>query len=334
LTPKIRTQLTNQPTKKIMIRTYLLPTFLFLSLLSVNADHHEEKQEKALAESSLIPGTWVRDQVLVEGGIRTWKKEIIADEAPNTFVETITTTDDDGSLNSHWKLKFHVTRANGPTLIFRGYQMNNQDLRNEKWSGWQDANVNYTFQIDEAFWYEFRDLTHKGGLFKYRKVNHEAKGAYQKVATAKLAVLEPMIGVYKGSVQMVNNDSYGIPNGTKAITFTCKWNRDKTLLTGTWAFDDGSFEVPLIVSFNSLQRTVIKNYHTSTGNQITGELIGAWNNILLWERSGDTPGGKLYEKCIFDYSEKGVLVHQVLERTLNGVPQEKSTDVILKKVSR
>ena len=313
-----------------MNRSYIISACLLLGMLSATADHHEEK---SLEESSLIRGTWVRTQTLVEGGTRTWKKEVVRDEKSNRFVETITTTNDDGSVHGHWKLKFHVSRANGPTLVFRGDRMNEQDLETRKWSGWQEVDINYTFQIDEAFWYEFRNLTNKGGLFTYTRVDSGNERSYQKVAARKMAVLEPSIGIFKGSVELIAVESYGIKEGKKDITYTSKWNADKTLITGVWSYDDGSFEGALIYSFNPLKRAIVKNYHTSTGTQMSGVLIGAWNNILLWERSGDTPRGHLYEKCVFDYSQEGVFVHRILERTLNGVPQPQMQDIILKKVS-
>jgi len=310
--------------------------FSMLVLISASsetkADHH---LEDPLQESSLIPGSWVRSEILARGGVRTWKKEIVADKEPNTFIETITTSDQDGSIQGLWKLKFQVTRANGPTLVFRSTHGNSYNQEDEKWSGWQEnKNVSYTFQINEAFWYEFRDLTDQNGLFTFARVDSGNERSYQKVAARKLAILSPKIGVFKGSVnQSADNEAYGLKAGKKRITYTSKWNSDKTLLTGVWAMDNGGFEVKVIHSFNPAKRAIVKNYHTSTGTQMTGRLLAAWDNVFLWERSGDTARGHLYEKCVFDYSEEGVLVHRILERTLNGVPQPQEADIILKKVS-
>jgi hypothetical protein len=318
------------------MKNLVLSLFSMLVLLSASsetkADHH---LEDPLQESSLIPGSWVRSQILAQGGVLTWTKEIVADKEPNTFIETITTSDQDGLIQELWKLKFQVTRANGPTLVFRSTHQNSYNQEDEKWSGWREnKNVSYTFQINEAFWYEFRDLTDQNGLFTFSRVDSGNERSYQKVAARKLAILSPKIGVFKGSVkQSADNEAYGLKAGVKRrITYTSKWNSDKTLLTGVWA-DDAGFDVKVIHSFNPLKRAIVKNYHTSTGAQITGQLLAAWGNVFLWERSGDTARGRLYEKGVFDYSEEGVLVHRILERTLNGVPQPQEADIILKKVS-
>jgi hypothetical protein len=303
---------------------------LALSLVVAIADHHEGE---ALNESSLIPGTWVRDQTQVRGGVMTWKKEIIPTEEANTFIETITTTKADGSIHRHWKLKFKVTRANGPTLVFNGFKMDSKNLGTGKWTGWQDANVRYTFQIDDAFWYEFRDVKNKGGLFTYTRVSKAGENHYQTLAAKKLSILQPMIGTFKGSVQIKNAESYGVAEGKKNITFTCKWNADKTIMTGQWVFDDVSFDAHIIFSFNPRKRAIFMNGHTSTGSQIHAELIGGYNKAFLWERRGDTQQGEVYEKCLMDYSKDGQLTHRIIGRTLNGVPEGEEPDIILKKVS-
>ncbi|MAH95642.1 MAG: hypothetical protein CMI66_05635 [Pedosphaera sp.] len=303
---------------------------LALSLVVAIADHHEGE---SLNESSLIPGTWARDQTQVRGGVMTWKKEIIPTEEANTFIETITTTKADGSIHRHWKLKFKVTRANGPTLVFNGFKMDSKNLGTGKWTGWQDANIRYTFQIDDAFWYEFRDVKNKEGLFTYTRVSKAGENHYQTLAAKKLSILQPMIGTFKGSVNLKNAESYGITEGKKNITFICKWNTDKTVMTGQWAYDDESFDVRLIASYNPRERSIRMNYHASTGNQIEAELIGVYNNGFLWDRGGDTPQGQLYEKCLMDYSKDGQLTHRIIGRTLNGVPEGEEPDIILEKVS-
>ena len=279
-----------------------------------------------MREPSLVPETWLRDQTLIEGGMRTWKKEIVPTDRLNTFVETITTTDDDGSLHSHWKLKFKISRANGPTLVFRGFQMASMNLKTGEWSGWQDADIAYTFQIDEAFWYEFRDLTNDGGLFTDRRIDEGDDVAYHQFTARKMAVLEPMIGTSKGSVYRLNDEFKNIP-------FKCRWRGNKTVIAGVWPSDDGSFEAPAITSFNPAKRAIVKHYHPSSGDLITSQLINAWEKKLLWEPGGDTPSGRVYERCLFDYSVEGQRTHKILERTLNGVSRELIPDILLKNVS-
>ena len=301
--------------------------------LSLGVAIAEINEGESLNESSLIPGTWVRDQTQVNGGIMTWKKEIIPTEEANTFIETITTTKADGSINSHWKLKFKVTRANGPTLVFNGFKTDSKNPETGKWTGWQDANIRYTFQIDDAFWYEFRDVKNKEGLFTYTRVSKAGENHYQTLAAKKLSILQPMIGTFKGSVNLKNAESYGITEGKKNVTFICKWNTDKTVMTGQWAFDDGSIDVQIIASYNPRERAIRMVYHTSTGNQIECELIGVYNNSFLWDRCGDTPQGQLNEKCLLDYSKEGQLTHRIIGRTLNGVPEGQEPDIILEKVS-
>lgn len=305
---------------------------LMATVAETKADHHKKQP---LPESALIVGTWKRSQILPRGGVTVWQKEIAQADGPNTFIETITTRSQEGSTLGLWKLRFQVTRATGPTLIYQSTHRQNYSQEEKEWSDWEEnTNVSYTFQINEAFWYEFRDITNQNGLFTFSRVDKGDEGSYQKMAARKLSILSPKIGVFKGSLkQAVDNEAYGTQAGEKRITYTSKWNSDKTVLTGVWALENGGLEVNVIHSFNPAERAIVKNYHTSTGTQMSGRLLAAWGNVFLWERSGDTARGHLYEKCVFDYSEEGILVHRILERTLNGVPQPQEADIILKKVS-
>ena len=61
-------------------------------------------------------------------------------------------------------------------------------------------------------------------------------------------------------------------------------------------------------------------------------LISSSDNKFLWERSGDTPNGFLYEKCLLDLSEEGVFKHKIIGHTLNGVTQPEEPVIILKRV--
>ena len=99
-----------------------------------------------------------------------------------------------------------------------------------------------------------------------------------------------------------------------------------------WKWQSQNFDVFGAQSYNSTKGAIVKTYHTSSGVQISGTLISSSDNKFLWERSGDTPNGLVYEKCLLDLSEEGVFKHKIIDRTLNGVAQPEEPVIILKRV--
>ena len=64
-----------------------------------------------------------------------------------------------------------------------------------------------------------------------------------------------------------------------------------------------------------------------------GTLILWQNRKLLWERSGDTPRGPMYELCLYDFSDAGTFKHVILKRTLNGKVVDVDEDpIVLRRV--
>ncbi len=293
------------------------------------SDHHNEEKIK---QSDHIPGTWTRSWISPEGKSTSMTKVIKAMKKPNQFVETISSTNEKGDITSKWELRFKIEPVVGNMLKFQGIQNRGMDLETSKWSDWKDNNFQYLFQVDEFFWNEvMNDLENSTKRRFTRVMSSNKKFSYKDLAKRKLSILKPMIGTWEGSVEQVEVKAYGIPAHTQKIKHPIQFNKDETIMFWHWGSD--SIDAYGAQSYDASTGHIIKNYHTSTGVQMTGKLI-AWNdNKFLWERNGNTPNGFLYEKCLIDLSKAGIFRHKIVVRTLNGVPQPEEPEILLKKVN-
>ncbi|MBN00349.1 MAG: hypothetical protein CMJ77_14605 [Planctomycetaceae bacterium] len=295
----------------------------------VHADDHEEAPVK-VAGSEFIPGVWLRESITPEGKVSAMTKKIVPMDAPNHFVETITSTFD-GRPVHEWQLRFSVKPVVGRVLQFVGSESRSMNMETSTWNDWTENNLTYVFQPDEFFWNEIMgDLDH-GNKRKFRRIGGEKdQQKYEDLARRKLKPLQAMLGIWQGTVEQPANPAYGFPAHTQKITHPVQLADDETMIVWNWKSD--LLEGYGATSYSAYTGEVVTNYHTSTGVQMTGRLISSSNNKFLWEREGHTPTGVLQEKCLIDLSKPGVFRHVIMDRTLNGVPQPQEPEIILKKV--
>ncbi|MEC7882710.1 MAG: hypothetical protein VYB35_07360 [Verrucomicrobiota bacterium] len=284
---------------------------------------------------SLVPGTWTRDQMTVNGNVRTWTKVIEKGKSKSHFLETITivnSTNSDVPANK-WQLEFEAVPVAGKFLNFNGIRQRN--IVDGKPQKWNKANISYIFQVDHDFYHELWDLA--SGGFRYRRVD----ALSSVIDASNLDVLKPLLGKYQGESSDISSKAYGARKASVSVTCTAELGGTGSVMKLTWASKPNGepnkkafMEAFAVLSYNPSKGRVVKQYQTSTGVMMNGVLISVNNNKLLWERSGDSPAGKLFELCLFDFSEKDTFKHVILKRTLNGVPQlsEENETIILKKV--
>tara|TARA_B100001250_G_scaffold383397_1_gene377329 strand:+ start:110 stop:1054 length:945 start_codon:yes stop_codon:yes gene_type:complete len=301
----------------------------FSSYQTGKSDHHNEEKIK---QSDHIPGTWTRSWISPEGKSTSMTKVIKAMKKPNQFVETISSTNEKGEITSKWELRFKIESIAGNMLKFQGIQNRGMDLKTSKWNDWKDNNFQYLFQVDEFFWNEvMQDLENSTKRRFSRVMTSNKKFSYKDLAKRKLSILKPTLGNWEGSVEQVEVKAYGLPAHTQNIKHPVKFNKDETIMVLHWTSEE--IDVIGTISYDALNGHLVKNYHSSTGAQMTGKLI-SWNdNKFLWERTGNTPNGFLYEKCLVDVSKPGIFRHKIMDRTLKGVPQPEEPEIILKKVN-
>jgi len=310
--------------------TILVALAILTSLPAIiQADDHKKDAAK-VPGSEYIPGIWLRESITPEGKVAAMTKKIVPMDAPNHFVETITSTLDGKPVNK-WELRFSVKPVVGRVLQFVGSESRGMDLETSTWGDWSKNNLRYVFQPDEFFWNEVMgDLDH-GNKRKFRRIGTEKdQQQYQDLARRKLKPLLATLGTWKGTVEQPANPAYGFPAHTQEITHPIELAEDGTMMVWNWKSD--LLEGYGATSYNAYTGDVVVNYHTSTGVQMSGRLISSNNNKFLWEREGHTPTGVLHEKCLIDLSKPGVLRHVIMDRMLNGVPQPQEPEIILKKV--
>ena len=283
---------------------------------------------------SLVPGTWTRDQMTVDGNVRTWTKVIEKGKNKSQFLETITIINsaNPDAAASKWQLEFEVIPVAEKFLNFKGIRQRN--IVDDKPQKWNKTQISYIFQVDQDFYHELWDLA--SGGFRYRRVDT----VNSVIDSSNLNVLKPLLGKYQGEISDISSKAYGARNANFRITSTAELGETGSVLKLTWTSKpkgesnkNAFMEIFAVFSYNPSIGKVVKQYQTSTGVMMTGILKSANNNKLLWERSGDSPAGKLFELCLFDFSEKDTFRHVILKRILDGISQleEEGETVILKK---
>jgi quercetin dioxygenase-like cupin family protein len=249
-------------------------------------------------------------------------KVIKASDVTNHFEETI---------NNNRQLKFKVESVVGNMLKFQGVKGRTKNEETKKWNKWKENNISYLFQVDEFFWNEvFNDLENSTKRRFSRVITGDESHTYQDLAKRKLSILKPYIGLWKGSVDMEELKTYGIPSQKWEINHPVRYNNDETMIVWQWEAD--SFDAHGVISYDAHTGNIFSNYHTSTGVQISAKLVASWNNKFLWERHGTSPSGLVSEKCLFDLSKPGVFRHKLMDSSLNGLPQPNGPEIILNKV--
>lgn len=283
---------------------------------------------------SLISGTWTRDQITEEGKVRTWTKQIEKVEKAHHFLETITIKNNDGNKPTKRQLHFQVIPVADKFLHFKGIKQ--RDLNPNKHEKWEPSNISYIFQVDQNFYHELWDLASTSGSFKYRRVGSSTS----VIDPSNMDVLKPLLGKFVGEFNNPGSKAYGASKEKSKITSIAELSKTGAVLKMSWIMNQGSdpaekaFEAHGIYSYNPQVGSIVKQFQTSTGVLMNAVLISSSSNKLLWERNADTPSGKLYEHCLFDFSEPNTFKHVILKRTLNGIPQvnEENETIILKRV--
>jgi hypothetical protein len=319
------------------MKKVILSAMAILTSFNAYADDHEEAKVK---HAEHIPGTWKRTWISSDGNPVSMTKVIKADKEDNHFIETITTSEEGAEIlnkaeknqvKSKWELLFKVESVTGNMLKFTSIKRRGFNMEDSKWSDWKEAGFHYLFQVDEFFWNEvMKDLDNSTKRRFSRVTDNIEDQPYHELAKRKLSILKPMLGKWEGSVEQVGVKAYGLPAHTQKIKHVVSLNENGTIMT--WQWQSQNFDVVGAQSYNSTKGAIVTNYHTSSGVQISGTLISSSDNKFLWERSGDTPKGFLYEKCLLDLSEEGLFRHKVMDRTLNGVTQPEEPVIILKRV--
>ena len=181
------------------IITPLLAFLVASTAISTKADHHKEAE---ITQARHIPGTWKRTWITPEGEPASMTKVIKASDTTNHFVETI---------NNNRQLKFKVESVVGNMLKFQGLEGRTKNEETKKWNKWNKNNFSYLFQVDEFFWNEvFNDLENSTKRRFSRVITGDKSHTYQDLARRKLSILKPYIGLWKGSVDIRESETYGI----------------------------------------------------------------------------------------------------------------------------
>ena len=311
-----------------ILHSVVLSLFFAASTL-VFGDHHKSPE---ISQADYIPGSWKRTWTSTTTGLQSSMIKVIKKaDLDNHFFETITRAYETGEIRSKSQLRFYVEPVVGNMLEFKGTEWRSMDLKKSSWGDWEKSNINYLFQADEFFWNEVNQNLEDSTKRRFTRIDSDnPKHTYQQLAQRKLSVLEPLLGVWEGSVEMIDVKAYGIKAGTQKVKHTVQFNQDKTIMF--WHWDSDKIDCFGAQSYHAPTGYVVTNYHASTGNQIKGKLISWGGKKFVWERSGNTVNGTLYEKCLLDVSEPGVFKHKIYDRVLNGIAQPEEPVIVLKKV--
>ncbi len=278
-------------------------------------------------QMSLIPGEWTLDRVNADGEVITRTKKILQGKSPTEFIETITEKAGD-KTRKEWQVKFKVERINENLLLFNAQEQRPVVPVEKK--EWSKANYRYVFQIDEDFYHETHNIALRQGNARWRRVTDEIA----VLQASPMELIKPLLGEFKGSFENSGSKAYGARKAVSDVVCKTKLSRTGTLATLNWQMTQGKdsklFEVLCVISYDPSLGTLVMQYQTSTGVTMKGFLRSYQDGKLLWERSGDTPAGRLFELCLFDVSNKNVFRHVISKRTLDGIPQlDAENEVIL-----
>ena len=306
-----------QKMKSITKQSLVLFSFL-LSSVAMLADHHKEVE---IEQTKYIPGTWKRTWINTDGKAGAMTKVIRATKETNHFVETI---------NGNRQLRFKVEQVVGNILKFQGIEGRTINKEPSSWNDWEKNNLSYLFQVDEFFWNEvFWNLENSTKRRFSRVITGNNGHSYQDLARRKLSILKPMIGIWEGSVDMIELQAYGVPAHKMKIKHPVSFNKDESVIIWHWETD--MLDAFGATSYDAHTGNIVTNYHTSTGAQMTAKLVSWNNNKFLWERHGNSPNGLIYEKCLIDLSNPDIFRHKIMDRTLNGLAQPDEPEILLNK---
>lgn len=306
---------------------FLLATGL-ATLSSARAQTEELTPQEHMEK---LIGTWVITRVNVEGVPITHTYQIKRGAEEGDFKHVWRVTGDAEAGDSLWEARFKVTPASKKTLTV-GYVENKRILPEDKAHDWQPFGMSYVAQVVGDQLYAQMSLDREPWIWTRENSGMDVQDP------ARLDVLAPLLETYSGKYENMGSKAYGAAKSSQTITTSGRKTETGTVVIHEWTSipEGGSaaeaFEARGIYSFSPKERKIVKQYQTSTGVHMTGVLVAANGNKLLWERTGEGPSGTIREFCQFDFSEPGVFRHRILSRTLNGLPvEEEEQDIVLKK---
>lgn len=275
---------------------------------------------------SLIPGEWSLDRVNADGEVITRTKKILQGGKPTEFIETITEKAGN-ETRQEWQVKFDVEPINQNLLLFTAREQ--RPIVPEESKEWNKINYRYVFQIDQDFYHETHNLALRQGKVRWRRVTD----GIAVIQDSPMELIKPLLGEFQGSFENAGSKAYGAANATSDVICKTELSSTGTLATLSWQMTQGKdsklFEVLSVISYDPSLGTLVMQYQTSTGVTMKGFLRSYKNGKLLWERSGDTPAGRLFELCLFDVSNDNVFRHVITKRTLDGIPQLKEENEVI-----
>lgn len=277
------------------------------------------------------PGRWTRDRIGIGGEVETWIKTVVAGAEKHEFIETNQVTGANGKTMRQWQVKFRVDPVAGKYMRFQAEGIRSNPPQDGE--PWRPNSLQYLLQVDGNFIYEVHDFAY--GVFRWQRLGPGAA----TIDPQRLNALRELLGTFRGDYANAGSEAYGIAPADVTITSSAQLSATGSLITQSWTSvpkgngPEKAFEAHVVYSYDPSSGRIIKQYQTSTGVSVKGTLILWQNRKLLWERSGDTPRGPMYELCLYDFSDAGTFKHVILKRTLNGKVVDVDEDpIVLRRV--
>lgn len=313
---------------------FLFPALMALVLPErVRAQEGDVKPgvvEKPPVEQVL--GTWLNTRVNIDGDRVTERLVIESTGSKGEF---------HFSYEQRAQASGEVSKGEGDGVIIAGgrqYVVMDVDrmrvlLPEDEASDWEETPFSIAAQIIGDRMHSTPGMDLEGGVWT-------REGAKTPIVTAdRLKALAPLLGTYAGEHEGPGSEGYGIAAGTSQIVSTHRLSPSGKLVIGEWTNTPSggtaadAFEVRAVCSYSPTEKSIIVDYHTSTGVSMHGKIVAMDESKMLWERKGNSPEGLIHEYCLFDFTEPGTFVHTVVHRTVDGIVAEgeEGVSITLKK---
>ena len=302
---------------------------MFLTLVAISLSGKIAAQEATGKSSAeLVLGTWVKTGVNIDGQ-RIQQRAVIKSTGSDgqfglKYSETVS-----GKEETLLNEGEGVFTSGGTKYVIMNLTRTRVLAPKDKATDWEASEFSVVAQIIGDRMHSTMGLDRKGGVWTRENTTAPV------VTADKMDVMAPMIGTYAGDHEDKGSNGYGIKMGTQHIVTKHWLSPSGKLLIGEWTSipaggtADDAFEVRAVCSYSPVEKTIIVNYHTSTGVSMFGKLIRANESKLLWERTGNSPAGLIHEYCLFDFSEPGVMRHTITSRTVDGIAEEAEQGVVI-----
>ena len=308
--------------KNIAVRVAAL---LLLSTLPNGFTFSQEDPSEDLVLSVL--GTWTTGRITVDGTKVTHTLELKKSSDGKNYEHDWTITGADESKTSHWEAKLEIAPL-GKKMVSLSYIENRRLAPADKVHDWRPFELVLVVQPDQNQLFAINALDNETWIWRRADVDsHVAKDH-------RLDVLAPLLETYSGTHDHLGSEAYGVVNNKKQITSSGKLTPTGTVLEHRWvsipegAGPEKAFEARGVYSYSVKEKTIIKQYQSSTGVHMTGRLVAVQDKKMLWERTGEGPTGTIRELCQFDFTDPNVFKHLIIHRSLNGVPTDEGGQLI------